>query len=255
MALQPRGAYSQQGVGARTIDQAQLDEGLRTYMLRVYNYVGSGLALSGIVAVLVVMFPPAFEALYSVVQTPRGLATQPTLLGWVVMFAPLGLIFVMQHQFRARSATSLKATYWAFCALFGASLSYILVVYTGESVTRVFFITAATFGAMSLYGYTTKRDLSGLGSFLMMGLIGIIIASVVNIFIGSTALQFAVSVIGVLIFVGLTAYDTQRIKQDFIEYRMEGGLATKSAVMGAVSLYLNFINLFMLLLHLFGNRE
>jgi FtsH-binding integral membrane protein len=217
--------------------------------------MGSGLALSGIVAVLAYSYEPLYRVLFTAVATQRGMAIQPTLMGWVVMLAPLGLLFLMQHQFRARSASSLQATYWVFCGLFGASLSYIFDVYTDASITRVFFITAATFGALSLYGYTTKRDLSGMGSFLFMGLIGLIIASLVNIFLQSTMMQWVISVVGVLIFAGLTAYDTQRIKSEYVAYRMEGDLAVKSAVMGAVSLFLDFINLFMLLLHLLGNRE
>jgi FtsH-binding integral membrane protein len=247
--------YAQSGARAGTVDQTAVDEGLRAYMLRVYNYMGSGLLLSGIVAILAFSYEPVFQALYSTAVTPRGVALQPTILGWIVMFSPLGLLFLMQHQFRARSASSLQATYWVFCALFGASISYIFALYAGGSIARVFFITAATFGALSLFGYTTKRDLSGMGSFLFMGLIGIIIASLVNIFLQSTMMQWVISVVGVLIFAGLTAYDTQRIKSEYVAYRMEGDLAVKSAVMGAVSLFLDFINLFMLLLSLLGNRE
>jgi len=243
MALQPRGAFSQQGVGARTIDQAQLDEGLRAYMLRVYNYMGSGLALSGIVALAVFNYPPLFNSIFG-----SG-------LGMLVIWSPLILLLVMTFGFKRLSPTALQGLYWAFCALNGISLSVLLAVYTSESVVRVFFITAATFGAMSLYGYTTKRDLSGFGSFLFMGVIGLLIAMVVNMFLQSTAMSFVISVIGVLVFTALTAYDTQRIKNDFIEYRMEGGLATKTAVMGAVSLYILFINIFQFLLMLLGNRE
>ena len=155
------------------------------------------------------------------------------------------------------SANTAQIVFWAFATLMGLSLASIFIVFTGESIARVFFITAATFGAMSLYGYTTKRDLSKFGSFLFMGLIGIIIASLVNIFIGSSALQFAISVIGVLVFVGLTAYDTQAIKEEYVgglEYA-DGGAQTKGAIGGALRLYLDFINLFMMLLQLFGNRE
>jgi len=243
MALQPRGAFSQQGVGARTIDQAHLDEGLRAYMLRVYNYMGSGLALSGIVALVVYNMPDLRQAIF----TPG--------LGLLVIWSPLILLLVMSFGFNRLSPTALTGLYWAFCALNGVSMSILLEVYTAESVARVFFITAATFGAMSLYGYTTKRDLSGYGSFLFMGVIGLLIAMVVNIFLQSSAMAFVISVIGVLVFTALTAYDTQRIKNDFIEHRMEGGLATKTAVMGAVSLYILFINIFQFLLMLLGNRE
>lgn len=250
MALKPRGAFQQMGVGAGTMDAA-LDEGLRAYMLKVYNYVGSGLALSGIVAVAFVQVPALFSLLY----TMQDGYLQRTMLWWVVALAPLGLLFLMHHQAKSRSAGALQATYWLFCALFGASMAHVLIIYTGESVARVFFITAATFGAMSLYGYTTKRNISNWGSFLMMGLIGIIIAMVVNIFMQSEAMHFVISVLGVLIFTGLTAYDTQQIKGEFIAHRMQGDVASKSAIMGAVRLYLDFLNMFMFMLHLFGNRE
>jgi FtsH-binding integral membrane protein len=250
MALEPTGVFQRMGAGTGTMDAAT-DAGLRSYMLKVYNYVGSGLALSGIVAVMVVQIPALFNLLYVMDQG----YLQRTMLWWVVALAPLGMLFLMHHQAKSRSVGALQATYWIFCALFGASIAHVLVVYTGGSVARVFFITAATFGAMSLYGYTTKRNLSGMGSFLMMGLIGIVIAMVVNIFLQSAAMQFVISIIGVLIFVGLTAYDTQQIKGEFIAHRMQGDAASKSAIMGAVRLYLDFLNLFMFLLHLMGNRN
>lgn len=255
MALDPKTSVFG-NTGARAGTAVQIDEGLRAYMLKVYNYVGSGLLLSGIVAVLFVQVPALMNLLYST-ETVGGetYITGRTGLWWIVALAPLGLMFLMHYQFRSKSAGALQATYWAFCALFGASLAHVLMVYTGASVARVFFITAATFGAMSLYGYTTKRSLSGLGSFLFMGLIGIVIALIVNIFLQSEAMHFIISVIGVLIFTGLTAYDTQQIKSEFVNHRMDGELAAKSSVMGAVRLYLDFLNLFMFLLHLLGNRE
>lgn len=233
--------YQPQWGSARTIDRTAIDVALRGYMLRVYNLMGSGLALSGIVAIA------AYQLGWTTAFVGSG-------LGLVVMLAPIGILLLMSFGINRMSATATNGLYWAFVATMGLSLSTIFMVYTQTSIARVFFITAATFGAMSLYGYTTKRDLSKFGSFLMMGLIGIVLASVVNIFLGSTALQFAVSVIGVLVFVGLTAYDTQRIKAEFYEGDA-ADIQSKQAVMAAVSLYLNFINLFQLLLSLLGNRE
>ncbi|WP_339713176.1 Bax inhibitor-1/YccA family protein [uncultured Sneathiella sp.] len=221
-----------------TRDQAVLDEGLRSYMLKVYNYMASGLALSGITAALTASTPAVYNAVFG---TP---------LQWVVMLAPLGLLFAMMKT----SASTTKILYWIMVATFGVSISYIFQVYTAESVVRVFFITSATFGAASLYGYVTKRDLTGMGSFLFMGLIGIIIASVVNVFLASSMLHFVVSVLGVLIFTGLTAFDTQRIKSQYYHGHSQEVLE-KGAIMGAVSMYLNFLNLFMFLLSLLGNRN
>lgn len=223
---------------ARTVDQAAMDEGLRSHMLKVYNYMASGLALSGITAVLTASNETIFNAVFG---TP---------LQWVVMLAPLAFLFMMAKS----NASTAKVLYWAMVATFGVSISYIFQIYTAESVVRVFFITAATFGASSLYGYTTKKDLTGMGSFMIMGLFGIIIASVVNIFLESSMLHFVVSILGVLIFTGLTAFDTQRIKSEYY-HGHSGEILEKGAVMGAVSLYLNFLNLFMMLLSLLGNRE
>ncbi len=226
----------------RVVDRAAIDEGLRAYMLRVYNYMASGLALTGIVALGVARTPALFEAIYG---TP---------LLWVVMFSPLIVVFFLSARINRMSLGAVQATFWTFAVLMGLSLAYIFLIYTGASIARVFFITAGTFGAMSLYGYTTKRDLTGWGSFLFMGLIGIIIASIVNIFLASPAIYFAVSVIGVLIFVGLTAYDTQKIKEMYVEADSTA-VAGKKAIMGALRLYLDFINLFLMLLRLFGNRN
>ncbi|HLT77043.1 MAG TPA: Bax inhibitor-1/YccA family protein [Ferrovibrio sp.] len=230
------------GYGATTIDRATIDEALRAYMLRVYNYMGSGLALSAIVALLVAQSPALMQTLFG-----SGLA-------FVVMLAPLGILLAMSFGANRMSAGTVQVLYWAFTATMGLSISTIFLVYTGESILRIFFITAAMFGAMSLWGYTTKRDLTGMGAFLFMGVIGLIIASVVNIFLGSTVLQMAVSAITVLVFTGLTAYDTQRIKSEFYE-GTPSDVLTKQAVFGAVALYVNFLNIFMALLSLFGQRN
>lgn len=242
--------------GVATVDQATFDVGLRAHMIRVYNYMASGLALSGIVALALFNIEGLATIFFDIRLTAAGNARVVGLnaLGWVAILAPLGLLLLTSFRAEKMSVTSVQAVYWAVTALMGVSLSLLLFRYTGASVARTFFITAAAFGALSLYGYTTKRDLSGFGSFLVMGLIGILIASVVNIFLASTALQFAISVIGVLVFAGLTAYDTQRIKEmyDAVD---SSDIAGKKAIMGALTLYLDFINLFIMLLQLFGNRE
>ena len=229
-------------LGATAVERAAIDEGLRAYMLRVYNYMASGVALSGIVAALVASSPALLQAIYG------------TGLQWVVMLAPLGFVLVLSFGLNRLSATATQALFWAFAATMGASLSWVFVAYTGASIARVFFITAATFGAMSLYGYTTKRDLTGMGHFMRMGTIGILIALVVNVFLASSALHFAISVIGVIVYVGLTAYDTQKIRNMYFE--ADGAdVATKKAVMGALRLYLDFILLMIMLLRLFGERR
>ena len=220
----------------------RIDEGLRSYMLSVYNYMGLALALSGVVAYIVGTTPALYEP---IMTTP---------LRWVVMLAPLGFVFFLSAKIQTMKLATAQLTFWAFAALMGMSFSYIFQYFTGASIARVFFITAGTFGAMSLYGYTTKRDLSGMGSFLMMGLIGVIIAMVVNIFLQSSALQFAVSVIGLLVFIGLTAYDTQQIKELYYELDNSDVMGRK-AIMGALRLYLDFINMFMFMLHFFGGNS
>ena len=231
------------GVVTRTGTAADvIDEGLRAYMLRVYNYMTMGLALTGIVAYGVASSPAAMNMIFG-----SGLM-------WVAILAPLALVFFLSFRVHAMSAGTAQVVYWLYAALNGVAFSTIFIAYTQTSIARVFFITAGMFAAMSLYGYTTKKDLSGWGSFLFMGLIGIIIASVVNMFLASSAMHFAISVIGVLIFTGLTAYDTQKIKEMYIEGEA-ADTATKKAVMGALRLYLDFINLFLMLLRLFGNRE
>lgn len=222
---------------------AEIDVGLRQYMLQVYNYMASGVALTGIVAYLVAATPALTNALFG-----------NPIMPWVVMLAPLGMVFFLSARIHAMSFGAAQISFWIFAGLMGLSLSTIFLVFTGESIARVFFITAGTFAAMSLYGYTTKRDLTKIGSFLFMGLIGIIIASIVNIFVGSTALQFAISVIGVLVFVGLTAYDTQKIKEMYWEAD-DSEIHGKKAIMGSLTLYLDFINLFVLLMQLFGARR
>ena len=232
-----------------------MDEGLRAYMLKVYNYMATGVLLTGIIALLSFKMSVVTDASGAIAGfTSFGNALFFSGLKWVVMLAPLGIVFYMSFGINKMSASKAQTVFWIFAALMGLSLSSILLVYTGLSVTRVFFISSATFGAMSIYGYTTKRDLTKFGSFLMMGLIGIIIASVVNIFMKSTMMYFVISILGVLIFVGLTAYDTQKIKNMYL-VSDSGEIMGKKAVMGALTLYLDFINLFIMLLRLFGQRR
>jgi hypothetical protein len=234
---------------------AVLDAGLRAYMLRVYNWMSSGLLLTGIVAYTIAN-TDLINAFYPVVMTPMGPRHTASALAMISIFAPLAFVLVLSMGVNRLSRSAAQALYWAFCAVMGASLTNIFLIYTSESIVRVFFITAATFAAMSIYGYTTRTDLSKFGSFLIMGLFGIIIASLVNIFMQSSALQFAISIIGVVVFTGLTAYDTQRIKATYVQFAYAEGAeqAAKRSVYDALSLYLNFINLFMLLLQLLGNR-
>ena len=237
-------------------DGAALDAGLRAYMLRVYNWMTSGLLLTGIVAYGIAN-TSLISAFYHPVMTQRGPAVAPTMLGYGAIFAPLVFVMVLSFGVNKLSRPAVQGLFWAFAAVMGASMANIFLIYSGASISRVFFITAATFGGMSLYGYATKADLSRFGSFLMMGLFGVIIASLVNMFVASTMLQFMISIAGVLVFVGLTAYDTQRIKNDYQQYAYAAGSdgAAVRSVYDALSLYLNFINLFMLLLQLFGNRS
>ncbi len=243
-----------QGTTVGRTDVGVIDQGLRAYMVRVYNYMASGVAITGLVAYLIYAMSVTQSATGGLELTSFGQFMFASAFKWAVIFAPLALVFFISARIGSMSLQAAQISFWAFAALMGASISSIFLVYTGESMARVFFITAAAFGGLSLWGYTTNRDLSGWGSFLFMGLIGIIIASLVNLFIGSTALQFAVSVIGVLIFAGLTAYDTQQIKEMY-SANEDGTVTGRKAVMGALRLYLDFINLFMLLLQLFGNRR
>ena len=235
---------------------AVLDAGLRAYMLRVYNWMTSGLLLTGVVAYTIAN-TSLIDVFYPLVMTPAGPRHTPSALAMISIFAPLAFVLVLSLGVNRLSRSTAQALYWAFCAAMGASLTNIFLIYTSESIVRVFFITAATFAATSIYGYTTKADLTRMGSFMMMGLFGIIIASLVNMFMASSALQFAISIIGVVVFVGLTAYDTQRIKATYVQYAYAEGTegAAKRSVYDALSLYLNFINLFMLLLQLLGNRN
>ena len=243
------------GSGGAASAAASIDAGLRAYMLHVYNWMASGLLLTGVVAYACNAY--LLDFFYPMVMTPRGLMHAPSGLAYLTMFAPLVFVMVLSFGINRLSTTAAQALFWAFSVAMGASLMNIFLVYTGESIVRTFFITSGTFAAMSLYGYTTRADLSRMGSFLMMGLIGIVIAGLVNMFIGSTALQFAISIIGVVVFTGLTAYDTQRIKATYMQSAYAGGTmeAGKRSVYDALSLYLNFINLFMLLLQLTGDRR
>ena len=242
-------------VKAATQTNVVMDEGLRAYMLKVYNYMATGIFLTGIIALISFKISVVTDANGAIISfTDFGNALFFSGLKWIVMLAPLGIVFYMSFGIKRMSAAKAQTVFWVFAALMGLSLSWILLVYTGVSVARVFFITSATFGAMSIYGYTTKRDLTKLGSFLMMGLIGIIIASIINIFMKSSMMYFVISILGVLIFVGLTAYDTQKIKNMYVASD-SGELIGKKAVMGALTLYLDFINLFIMLLRLFGQRR
>jgi len=240
---------------------AAIDEGLRAYMLRVYNLMAMGLGITGVAAYAIAMLATTNDPASAVATmgngkmlTGLGTALYGSPLKWVVMLAPLGMVFFLSARIEKMSVSAAQTTFWVFAALMGISLSSIFLVYTSASITQTFFITAASFGALSLFGYTTKKDLSAMGSFLMMGLFGLIIAMVVNIFLQSSALQFAISAIGVLIFAGLTAYDTQQIKSMYYEGDTDA-TAGRKAIMGALRLYLDFINLFMFLLQFLGNRE
>jgi hypothetical protein len=260
MALRPdyRFTAGAPGWGRATTDAAALDAGLRAYMLRVYNWMASGLLLTGIVALLIVTQPAITGLFYEAVRTASGrVVMQPTILFWVAALSPLVFMLVLMFGVNRLSKGAIQALFWAFCVCMGASLSNLAFRYTGESIATTFFITAGMYAAVSLYGYTTKADLTKMGSFLIMGLIGILIAGVVNIFLASSALQFAISVIGVIVFLGLTAYDTQRIKADYVEYAYAEGTdeAGKRSALDALTLYLNFINLFQFLMQLLGVRQ
>jgi uncharacterized protein len=244
--------YDNRILRGATTATANYDAGLRAHMLRVYNLMAGALALTGVVAYGVANTPALMNAIYQVnAQGQLG----PTLLGWIVMLAPLAMVFFLSFRIQQMSEGTAQLTFWAYAALVGASLASIFLLYTGASIALTFFVTAATFGAMSLYGYTTKRDLTGFGNFLFMGLIGILIASLANIFFQSAAVTFVVSVLGVLIFTGLTAWDTQKIKQTYYAVGGEVAVAGKAAIMGALSLYLDFLNIFLFLLRFMGDRR
>ncbi|MDH5797678.1 MAG: Bax inhibitor-1/YccA family protein [Paracoccaceae bacterium] len=236
------------GVGVRT---AQIDEGLRTHMNKVYGTMSVGLLMTALAAWAVGTSP----ALMSIFRDPITLS--PNLLGYAIMFAPLIMVFAFGSMINRISAAGAQLFFYAFAAVMGISISWIFAVFTGVSITQTFLITAISFAGLSLWGYTTKKDISAWGSFLIMGVIGLLLASVVNIFLASSAVHFAISAIGVLIFAGLTAYDTQKIKTDYIAHAhaMDEEWLGKSAIMGALNLYLDFINLFMFLLQFLGNRE
>jgi uncharacterized protein len=262
-------AYAQQQYGAGVVpNQAVIDQGLRSYMLGIYNHMVIGLAITALVSIGVAMMAitgnPAGAAKNAAgaalslgggrFLTTFGYYLYATPLKWVIMLAPLAFILVLSWRFDRMSYSALLGTFWAFAGVMGLSMGAIFLIYKLGSIAQVFFITAATFGALSLFGYTTKKDLSGMGKFLM-GLIGLIIASLVQIFVKAPALQFAINVIGVLIFAGLTAYDTQRLKEEYYYVAGNAEMAAKASISGALSLYLNFINMFQMLLSLFGNRE
>jgi len=252
-------------------EAAVVDAGLRAYMLRIYNYMVLGLAITGFAALGAYMLSVTGDAASAaktatgaaltlrpgsgLYLTPIGYALFVSPLKWVIMLAPLGLVFFLGFRAHTMRPSTAQIMFWIYAALVGVSLGVIFLIYTHTSVVRVFFITAASFGALSLWGYTTQRDLSGMGSFLVMGVFGILIASLVNIFLASSALQWVISVVGVLVFSGLTAWDTQRLKNEYISGAMQGDVLERSAIMGALSLYLDFLNLFTFLLQLLGTRD
>jgi uncharacterized protein len=262
-------AVGQYGATVARGDQAALDQGLRTYMLGIYNHMVVGLAITALVAIGVAMMAITGNAAGAAKNaagaaltlgggrflTPFGYLLYATPLKWVVMLAPLAFIFVLSWRMDRMSYTSLLGTFWAFAGVMGLSLGAVFLVFKLGSIAQVFFITAAAFAGLSLVGYTTKKDLSGMGKFLMMGLIGLIIASIVQIFLKAPVLQFIINIVGVLIFAGLTAYDTQRLKEEYYYLAGDVAAAGKASIMGALSLYLNFINMFQFLLNIFGDRE
>lgn len=244
------------GVGVRT---AQIDEGLRAHMNKVYGLMAAAMIITGLVAWIVGMDFSRAVAGEPTVLIPTGVlqAMYTSPIRYVIMFAPLAFVFGLAAGINRLSESAAQMVFWAFAAVMGLSISWIFAVFTGFSIAQIFFITAIAFAGLSLWGYTTKRDISGWGAFLIMGVIGLIVAMIVNLWLASPAVMFAVSVLGVLIFAGLTAYDTQRIKNTYLEMRGTQGEAFlgKAAIMGALTLYLDFINMFMFLLQLFGQRE
>ncbi|EPX78618.1 Bax inhibitor-1/YccA family protein [Salipiger mucosus] len=237
--------------GAAGARAGQVDEGLRAHMNKVYGTMSIGMLLTFLVAWAVGTSPE----LLAVFRDPATL--QPNILGWIVMFAPLIMVFAFGAMINKLSASGAQLFFYGFAAVMGLSLSWIFVAFTGYSIAQVFLVTSIAFAGLSLWGYTTKKDISGWGSFLIMGVIGILVASIINIFLQSPAIMFAISILGVLIFAGLTAYDTQQIKNEYIEHARHADTEWlgKSAIMGALRLYLDFINMFMFLLQLLGNRE
>ena len=242
--------YQSRAIGAGAQADASIDQGLRAYMIRVYKLMGLGLLITGLAAWGAFQMAVTGDGQL----TAFGQLIYTSAFRWVVILAPLAAVFFLSFRIQSMSVAAAQTTFWVYAGLVGLSLSTIFLVYTGTSITQTFFATAAAFGALSLYGYTTKRDMTGMGTFLFMGVIGLIIAMVVNIFLASPALQFAISAIGVLVFAGLTAYDTQKIKEMYYEGD-EVLVAGRKAIMGALTLYLDFINLFTFLLQVLGNRE
>jgi FtsH-binding integral membrane protein len=240
--------------GYATDRAAYTDAGLRAHMIRVYNYMAGAVALTGVVAYLTFSLATTTTAAGQLILSPLGQALFNSPLKWVVMLAPLALVFFISFRIDRMQVGTAMSLFLGFATLLGISLATIFIAYTGTSITRVFFISAAAFGALSLYGYTTQRDLSAFGTFLIMGLIGIVIASLVNLFLQSSAMQFIISVVGVLVFAGLTAWDTQKIKEMY-DVNDDGTVSGRKAVMGALTLYLDSINLFLMLLRLFGDRR
>jgi uncharacterized protein len=251
---EPSSAQQRVGSVPRAGGQVTYDMGLRKHMLSIYNYMASAVLLTGIVALLFVN-SPLFSAAYQMVPVQGGMALQPTGLGWIIQLSPLAVMLFWWFGAQRASLGALQVAFWSFAVLFGLSLSTIFVIYTGESVAAAFFSTAAAFAGLSLWGYTTKRDLSGWGSFLVMGVIGLIVAMLLNAFVfQSGAMGLVISILGVLIFAGLTAYDTQRLKE---EYSIVRGteMAARAVIFGALNLYLDFINMFLFILRLLGSRE
>jgi uncharacterized protein len=262
MADYDRNAYAPYATGmGRTLSAAQYDQGLRSYMLGIYNHMTIALAVSGLVAIGIFMLGTTTNAADAVARvgsqliTPFGRAVWFSPLKWLFILAPLAFTLVMSFRWEKMSYGALLGTFYAFAAAMGVSLSSIFVIYKLGSIAQVFFITAASFGALSLFGYTTKKDLSAMGKFMLMGLFGLIIASLGNLFFKSSALQFGINVIGVLVFAGLTAWDTQRLKEEYDAVAGDEVLQSKWSLMGALTLYLNFINMFQMLLSLLGNRN
>jgi uncharacterized protein len=254
MSFFDRNAQTPYSAGVSRTGVAQYDAGLRAYMLGIYSHMTLGLAISGVVALGAWMLAGSPVGIRSPMNG-FGQAIYQSPLQWLIMLAPLGFVMFMSFRFDRASYQTLLTTFWAFAAIMGLSLSTWFLVFKIGSIVQVFFVTAAAFGGLSLYGYTTRRSLSGMGAFMMMGLIGLIVASLVNIFVQSSAFQFALNIIGVLIFAGLTAWDTQRLKDSYDQVAHDGTLMAKYSLMGALTLYLNFINLFQFLLSIMGNRN
>lgn len=236
---------------AQTSAQVYVDQGLRQYMMRVYNYMAGGLCITALASYLIMNTPALLKLFFTI--SANGVVGLSG-LGWLAMFAPFIMVFAFSWVLSRGSLAQVQGVYWGYAALMGVALTPILLAYTGSSVARIFLVTAATFGGMSIYGYTTRKDLTSMGSFMIMGLWGIIIASIVNIFLKSSGLDFALSILSVIIFTGLTAYDTQKIREIYAESDV-GDMSSRKAISGALALYMDFINLFLALLRLFGDRR